>query len=186
MDAGRKQVPAEAAVADRALEDQDRRVQRVAQLVADAGLDADLAAGDGQPVVAFDAGFARAAAAHHMHVADVLAGGPVARVIDHEGVELFGLDRVFERAFVALDLAHLQRVRLAHDDEHLNGLDMSAGLPSGSGSVSAATGIASSIVATAAKSEAVTSGFFIVKFTSVYVCGFNKPIIIHTMFDYCS
>ena len=103
-------------------------------MVPDTRLDADFAPGNGQPVVALHARFSRAATTHDVYVADVLAGRPVAGVINHEGIELLLLDGVLERPIlVSLDLPELQGVRLAHDDENLNGFGHIGRFPVGIG-----------------------------------------------------
>ena len=109
--AGRKEIPAEATVADRTLEDQYGFIQRAAELMTDTSLYANLTSGNGQPVIAHLPGFTRTSAAHYVHVADVVAGSPRTFVIDHEGVKFLVLDGVFKGAFlIALYSAHLERV----------------------------------------------------------------------------
>ena len=122
--ARRQEIPTERTVADGALENQYRRVQRIAELMANAGFDADLVTRNSQPIVATHATAAvRTAAALRVDIAHVHPLGPVARFIHHEGVEVFFFDGIFQRTFlVALDLSHFQRVRLAHDQEHLDRL----------------------------------------------------------------
>ena len=119
--AGREEIPTEATVTDRALEDKHGFIQSITELVSDPGLYADLAAGYGQPVVTPNAtATSRPAAALSVHVAHVIAGRPVTGVIDHEGVELLVLDRMLKGAFlIPLDSTHFEGVRLAHDYEDL-------------------------------------------------------------------
>ena len=92
--------------------------------MADAGFDADLIAGNRQPIVATHATAAvRTAAALRVDIAHIHPLGPVTCVIHHEGVEVFLFNGVFQRAFlVAFDLAHFQRVGLPHNNKHLNRL----------------------------------------------------------------
>ena len=110
--AGREQVPTERTVADRALENQDRRIDGIAKVLSYARLYADLASGNSQPVIAPNSTpTVRATAALRVHVANVLAGSPFTHVIDHEGIEIFLLHCMFEGAvLVALDPTHFKRV----------------------------------------------------------------------------
>ena len=91
----RQQVPAQGTVADAALKNQDWRVDRIANVVADTKLRADLSALDGHPLV-IETPHATGATAHHAYVSHVLALGPVACLIHEERVQLLLLTRVFE------------------------------------------------------------------------------------------
>ena len=98
-----------------------------------AGVDPDLAV-NRQPSIALLLGLAGiiTARAHHVHLADILACRPVTRVVDQEGVELLGLDRVLQiTVLVAGDLSKLKRIRLPHDDEDLDRLGEIGGLSVG-------------------------------------------------------
>jgi len=76
----RQQVPAQGTITDAALKNQDRSVDGVANVVADAKLRADLAALDGHPLV-IETPHATSAAAHHPYIPNIHAHGPVSRLI---------------------------------------------------------------------------------------------------------
>ena len=88
----------------------------------DADFRADPATLDGHPFVV-ELPAATKAAAHHTHVAHVLALGPVAGVIDEIGVEFLVFYRVFQRAvLLALYGSKPQHVGLAEQDVNLHRL----------------------------------------------------------------
>ena len=93
--AGWQEVPAQAAVADGATDNQHGTIKVVAQLVADTLIHADGLALDCQPVVALH--FHAALGLHHVRHTDVLAFGPFAGVVDHERVQAVVLDRTDKR-----------------------------------------------------------------------------------------
>ena len=91
----RQQVPAQGTVADAALQNQDRRLDSVAYVVADAKLRAYLSALDGHPLVV-EAPHATGATTHDAHVADVFSFSPITGHIYEVGVQVLFLNRVFE------------------------------------------------------------------------------------------
>ena len=113
---GRQQVPAKTAVADAALEDQDRRVGDMANMVANPNFRTDVAT-DGHPLILMILG-RRITGAHDKHVADVPAHRPLIGIVDQVGVFFRGdplqLARLSKTNHVRLSQQDIDLDRLAH------------------------------------------------------------------------
>ena len=121
LGARRQQIPAETSIADATLEDEHRSVGDLPHLMPDADLGADVTVGDGHPLVVEGLHVA-SAAPHDPRIANILAHGPVARVVDKVGVLALLLDRVRQgtRLVGGADLSKAQHVGLPQQDEHLD------------------------------------------------------------------
>ena len=134
LGARRQQVPTETAIADTTLEDQHWLIGNLPDVMPDADLGADVAVGDGHPLVIEGFHVARTAP-HDARIANILAHRPVASVVDKVGVLAFLLDRVRQRARLVsgADLTKAQHVGLPQQDEHLDRFGHVRGLAIGIG-----------------------------------------------------
>ena len=117
--AGWEEVPAEAAIADAALEQHHGSCDGVAERMADAVFRPHRLAADLQELVVEEL-HAAAAADHHPHIPHVGPFGPVARGVDEVRVFLLVLHREVQRAIGSGDLTETDHVGLAEQDEDLH------------------------------------------------------------------
>ena len=123
LTARRQQIPAEAAVADAAFQNEHRFIEELAHHKTEADFRSD-----GVPVVR---GRAQRTALLHAGIVieDILPHRPLSRIIEQKRILLFRLCERRERAgFIRrIDVAHADHVRLAHEDEDFHLLRLVGG-----------------------------------------------------------
>ena len=120
---GRQQVPAESAISDTTFQNHHRRVQCVAEVVANADLWANGPPFDRHPFVV-DQSTAAKTASHDTHVANIFSFSPVAVIVNEVRIKLLLFNRMdqtpFNLSLCRFDLAKAQHVGLPQQHVNLN------------------------------------------------------------------